>query len=126
METLPLLIHGAGEPVDYVTATAPYDGASMARVPLAGAGDVELALSTAHDLHKDRDAWLGIEQRVEILERAMGLMRDRSEELALESAQEGGKPLVDSRVEVTRAIDGLIRELSGIAAGLPDEEKKND
>jgi DNA polymerase-3 subunit gamma/tau len=25
-----------------------------------------------------------------------------------------------------RAIDGLIRELSGIAAGLPDDEKKND
>ena len=26
----------------------------------------------------------------------------------------------------SRAIDGLIRELSSIAAGLPDDEKKND
>ena len=107
METLPLLIHGAGKADDFVTATAPFDGASMARVPVAGADHVELALGTARSLYQDRDAWLGVPRRVEILEKARQLMMDRSEELALESAQEGGKPLVDSRVEVARAIDGL-------------------
>jgi acyl-CoA reductase-like NAD-dependent aldehyde dehydrogenase len=107
MESFPLLIHGAGEPDDFATATAPYDGAPMARVALANADHVELALTTAHDLYLDRDAWLGVPQRVAILEKAMALMQERVEELALESAQEGGKPLVDSRVEVLRAIDGL-------------------
>jgi acyl-CoA reductase-like NAD-dependent aldehyde dehydrogenase len=34
-------------------------------------------------------------------------MEARAEELALEAAREGGKPLVDSRVEVARAIDGM-------------------
>ena len=34
-------------------------------------------------------------------------MTERAEELALEAAREGGKPLMDSRVEVARAIDGL-------------------
>ena len=34
-------------------------------------------------------------------------MQQRRDELALEAAREGGKPLVDSRVEVDRAIDGL-------------------
>ena len=34
-------------------------------------------------------------------------MRMRFEELAIEAAREGGKPLVDSRIEVTRAIDGV-------------------
>ena len=36
-----------------------------------------------------------------------GEMAERREELALEAAREGGKPLVDSRVEVDRAIDGV-------------------
>ena len=34
-------------------------------------------------------------------------MLERHEELSLGAAAEGGKPLIDSRVEVTRAIDGL-------------------
>ena len=34
-------------------------------------------------------------------------MEERAEELALEAAREGGKPLMDSRVEVGRAIDGI-------------------
>jgi acyl-CoA reductase-like NAD-dependent aldehyde dehydrogenase len=35
-------------------------------------------------------------------------MQDRAESLALEAAREGGKPLTDSRVEVARAIDGVL------------------
>ncbi|MDH3354474.1 MAG: aldehyde dehydrogenase family protein, partial [Chromatiales bacterium] len=35
------------------------------------------------------------------------LMSERAEELAIEAAREGGKPLIDSRVEVTRAIDSI-------------------
>ena len=35
-------------------------------------------------------------------------MEERAESLALEAAREGGKPLVDSRVEVARAIDGML------------------
>jgi len=34
-------------------------------------------------------------------------MSENAEELAVEAAREGGKPLVDSRVEVARAIDGM-------------------
>ena len=34
-------------------------------------------------------------------------MAARSEELAVEAAREGGKPLPDSKVEVARAIDGM-------------------
>ena len=45
--------------------------------------------------------------RVEILGRAAEIMSDRAEELATSAAREGGKPLLDSRVEVARAIDGV-------------------
>ena len=34
-------------------------------------------------------------------------MGSQAEELAVEAAREGGKPLIDSRVEVARAIDGV-------------------
>jgi len=34
-------------------------------------------------------------------------MQSRFEELAIEAAREGGKPLIDSRIEVARAIDGI-------------------
>ena len=37
----------------------------------------------------------------------MHLMQDQAELLAQEAAAEGGKPLLDSRVEVARAIDGV-------------------
>jgi acyl-CoA reductase-like NAD-dependent aldehyde dehydrogenase len=66
-----------------------------------------LALDTAYKLFRDRDHWLPVTQRIEILQRLMGMMRDQAESLAQEAAAEGGKPLLDSRVEVTRAIDGI-------------------
>jgi len=47
-------------------------------------------------------------ERVKILMRAVAIMRDRREALALEAAREGGKPLADSLVEVDRAIDSVL------------------
>ena len=87
--------------------TAPFDGAVLAEVEAGDASHVETALATASSLHRDRDAWLPLHQRVAILERAATMMADQHEVLALGAAAEGGKPLIDSRVEVTRAIDGL-------------------
>lgn len=46
-------------------------------------------------------------ERIEILRRTAGLMEAQQDELAILAASEGGKPLKDSRVEVTRAIDGI-------------------
>ena len=43
-------------------------------------------------------------------------MSSRAEELAIEAAREGGKPLLDSRVEVGRAIDGIKLCIEGVRA----------
>lgn len=86
---------------------APYDGSLIASVDVAGASTVETALSTAHALYQDRDKWLSAPQRIEILKRTAIIMQERADELAIEAAREGGKPLVDSQVEVARAIDGV-------------------
>jgi acyl-CoA reductase-like NAD-dependent aldehyde dehydrogenase len=76
-------------------------------VPLTGQDDVERALDTAHRLFRNRGGWLPRRRRIEILKATASLMEREAEELALKAAQEGGKPLADSRVEVARAIDGV-------------------
>jgi len=86
---------------------APFDGKTIATIDVGGAAAIEKALATAHALYRDRDAWLPPVKRIAILQKAASIMEARAEELALEAAREGGKPLVDSRVEVARAIDGM-------------------
>jgi len=106
-ETLSLLIEDAPAAAGTTTVTAPFDGRPLAVLETGGEQHVEAALRAAETAYRDRSAWLPLHQRVAILERTARLMEDRREALALEAALEGGKPLVDSRVEVDRAIDGI-------------------
>ena len=87
---------------------APYDGTLLATVDTADRGVAERALATAYALYRNRDVWLSQARRIDILRNVAKLMQDRAESLALEAAREGGKPLMDSRVEVARAIDGVL------------------
>ena len=96
----------------------PYDLSQIGEVPTVTWGEVDQYLATATKLSKDRKARLPEHQRIEILKKAAVLMEGRFEELAMLIANEGGKPLGDARVEVTRAIDGLglcIKELGNNA-----------
>lgn len=107
LETIPLLVPGASTTAEPVTVVAPWDLSPIARVERADSAVVEQALSTAHALWRDRDAWIPKRERVRILSRVIDLMTERRERLALEAAREGGKPLADSYVEVDRAIDSV-------------------
>ncbi len=89
------------------SVTCPYDDSELATVDMVGADLVEQALSRAHALYRDRNQWLPATERIEILERVASIMSDRADELALGAASEGGKPLLDSIVEVNRAIEGV-------------------
>ena len=104
---IPLLVPGAETTASPVTVSAPWDLAPIATVARADGPTVEKALSNAYGLYRDRDKWLPMRERVQILTRAMGIMRDRREKMAVEAAREGGKPLGDSLVEVDRAIDSV-------------------
>lgn len=86
---------------------SPYDGALIAKLPRMNAAQVETALATAHGLYRNRDAWLPKAKRIEILRNAGKIIAERLEELALQASREGGKPLIDSRIELTRAVDGM-------------------
>lgn len=86
---------------------SPFDLELIATVDTADGLAVESALYVAERLFKDKKNWLSISQRIEILEKAAVIMQQKAEILALSAALEGGKPLIDSRVEVARAIDGI-------------------
>lgn len=102
-----ILVPGAVGNGEKITVVAPWDLQPIAEVPVAAEQDVERALAAAYAIFRDRDRWLPIPKRIEILEKTAELMEQRAESLAREAALEGGKPLLDSRVEVARAIDGV-------------------
>jgi len=86
---------------------APYDGQLIATVDTVDTAAIEHALTTASNLYNDRSKWLTAPQRIEILSKLSELMQENYDRLVLISAQEGGKPLLDTRVEMDRAIDGI-------------------
>ena len=106
-EQFDVMIPGTKASGEKLQVVAPWDLTPIAEVPVASAADVDSALKTAHDIFRDRNRWLPIPKRIEVLEKAAELMEQQAEHLAVEAAREGGKPLLDSRVEVARAIDGV-------------------
>ena len=93
----------------------PYNLSKIGEVPTVAWEAIDQYLTTAKQLSKDRKAWLPEHERIAILKKAATIMEGRFDELAKLIANEGGKPLVDARVEVTRAIDGIglcVKELA--------------
>ncbi|NOZ46779.1 MAG: aldehyde dehydrogenase family protein [Chlorobi bacterium] len=85
----------------------PFNNSLIKEIPMNDATDVEKALSTAINLFKNIKNWLPAYQRVEVLERTVSIMSERINELTRIAAEEGGKPFIDSKVEVLRAINGV-------------------
>jgi acyl-CoA reductase-like NAD-dependent aldehyde dehydrogenase len=87
--------------------TSPYDLSLIKEIPLVGKVEVEKALSTAYSLFQNQSKWIAPHERIAILKRVASIMETRIDELTKTAAQEGGKPLVDSKIEVLRAINGV-------------------
>lgn len=87
--------------------TSPYDQHLIREIPMVGMEEAQDALTKATDLFNDMSQWLPAWQRIEILEKTMSIMESRIEELTKMAAEEGGKPYLDSKVEVVRAINGV-------------------
>ena len=92
----------------------PYNQEVIDIVPSAGASEVEAALASA-ERGAGIMAALAAHQRAEILRTTAKLLRERSEELARVLSLEVGKPIRDSRVEVSRA--AMVLDLSAEEAG---------
>jgi acyl-CoA reductase-like NAD-dependent aldehyde dehydrogenase len=84
-----------------------FDGSLIKELDMDEEADIEKALEDAYQLSKNIDRCLPPHQRMEILEKTADLAQSRAEEFSLEAAAEGGKPLIDSRIEIDRAIQGI-------------------
>src|SRR5688500_613437 len=84
-----------------------FDRAVISEIATDDAAALEAKLQAAQRVFRDRDGWLKPHQRMAILRRLAGLLEGKREHLAMQIAREGGKPLPDAIVEVTRAIDGV-------------------
>jgi len=101
------MLHKTSVAAGTIEVHAPFDRSVIAEVETVNAEHVEQALQTAYSLYRNRDSWLPLHKRIEILEATAQIMTKELEHLAIEAAREGGKPLLDSKVEVARAIDGI-------------------
>jgi len=101
------VIPGSIPGIDTKAVFSPFNQDTIGTVTTSGKIDVEQALSNAQQLFSDRSTWLTLSSRITILKKLIVLMRTRYEELVILATKEGGKPLLDSRVEVTRAIEGV-------------------
>ncbi len=85
----------------------PFDLSVIQELPFHTAKDIEHAIATAYAAFQDRKRWLPKYEIITILEKTIDIMSSRKEELTKIAASEGGKPYIDSLVEVNRAINGV-------------------
>ncbi len=86
---------------------SPYNGALVGVVPFCGEAEVEAIINRAYEIHTDYTKRLPKYEIVGILERTAQIISERVEELTRLAASEGGKPYIDSKVEIERAINGV-------------------
>ena len=98
---------------------SPYDGHLIKEIDLDDETRIEQALTTAEELEQKKP--LPIPERIYILNKTADLVEAKAEEFARQSAEEGGKPLIDSRIELTRAVQG-IREAANSIGQLTGHE----
>jgi len=89
------------------TVFSPFNRDVVGTVTTSGNVDVEKALINAQRLFANRTNWLTVSERIKVLQNLTAMMHARFEELVILAVREGGKPLIDSRVEVSRAIEGV-------------------
>ena len=106
MQTIePLLV--SGKACNYIEVTQPWDEQPIACVGVVDSNTALGALEVAYKTFCDKSAWLPRAQRIEILEKICSLLDKNKDELAIQAAAEGGKPLIDSKVELDRSLVSL-------------------
>ena len=99
-----------------ISVNNPFDQTLIKEIPQTPEGDAIKAMDVACNLFNDRKNWLPAYERIEVLERVVDIMTSRVEELTMLAASEGGKPYIDSKVEVLRAINGVKLAIEHIPA----------
>ena len=84
-----------------------YDEELIRKIPVTSKREMEKALSEARALADNPSERIPLPKRIEILERTRLFVEKNYDRIVTDAAAEGGKPLIDTRAEVTRAINGI-------------------
>ena len=98
------LANQAAEPNNDLEVTDKYTGAVATRVAMATAADIDRAIAATVDAGEPMRKMPPYERQA-ILNHCVGRFTERFDELAMALCIEAGKPIRDSRGEVTRLID---------------------
>lgn len=91
--------------VEKLIVNQAYTGEVLAELEMHNSTQVDTMLSTAQALHKG--GCLSVSERVRVLQKLADLVDTEHEDFSRLIANEGGKPIRDARVEVTRAVNGI-------------------
>jgi acyl-CoA reductase-like NAD-dependent aldehyde dehydrogenase len=90
---------------ELLSVKQPHTGVVLKKLKMHNATQVDAMLATAKTLHKN--GCLPMYERINILQKLAKLLNAKHEDFAMLIANEGGKPIRDARVEVTRAVGGI-------------------
>ena len=85
----------------------PSTGVTVTDLPVDNVDSAVHKLSQAQALFADKSRHLSLDERIAILEKLAMLIEREHESFEMTIAQEGGKPLCDAHVEVSRAVAGI-------------------
>ena len=99
-----------------IEVTSPFDGRVVGTVKFSSVEEVQGAIDLAYTTFEDHKNALPKYRRVEILEKLVEIMSSQIEDLTILCASEGGKPYMDSKVEIQRAINGVKLAIEGLSS----------
>lgn len=99
--------HRINQSTKIIEVNNPYNQQLLAKIYSSTTEDVEKAVNCAYEVFQQTMRDLPAHERSKILRKSAILLEERSEEFARVISQEAGKPIVEARGEVTRAIQVL-------------------
>jgi acyl-CoA reductase-like NAD-dependent aldehyde dehydrogenase len=103
----PLDIRGV-ESTEFNEVKSPFNGEVVAAIGQADEKAIDTALTVAEDVFKNVMRQMPAHQRSEILHKTSKLLLEKKEDIARTIALEGGKPIKDARIEVSRAANTFL------------------
>ncbi|MCP3660330.1 MAG: aldehyde dehydrogenase family protein [Bacteroidetes bacterium] len=90
-----------------IEVSNPYDNYIIGTLDYMDYDKISNKLENAHKLFLDKRKWLKPYHRITILENFLSLLKLNKLEIVRQAVIEGGKPFVDSKIEIERAINGV-------------------
>src|SRR5918992_21149 len=114
---------------DTYSLSSPATGRELARVARATTDDVDIATQAAQAAH-ETTRWIPMAQRADLCHRCADLIEARVDSLAVELAEEHGKPEVEAEEEIAAGAKGFrlaaeeVKRLEGYSPQTEDPNKR--